>query len=221
MFSSWVTRYHLWPTSRCSSENARFWFSFRKISFSCWAHWSNCKKDFKSETIFWNTEILIFLYPSIDLIEQDENIDTFLNFASFRSASQATWEALLSERFSHIVIVAEGIPEREIREILTYNETHANIRIIWPATAGAIVGGTLRMGNSGGSLENIVASSLYQNDQSDLFPEVVVCRMKHFELFRLALMVYIQVLLCEVIGLFVQLFMILFLIMRQILKFGW
>jgi len=46
-----------------------------------------------------------------------------LNFASFRSASQATWEALLSEKFAHIVIVAEGIPEREIREIIAYNQS--------------------------------------------------------------------------------------------------
>ena len=157
----------------------------------------------KVKLFFGNTEILIPLYPNIELIENDKNIDTFLNFASFRSASQATWEALLSERFSHIVIVAEGIPEREIREIIAYNESRgcsqkqkiqerkifskwvswtgndweniasdtevcsfsehpAKILIIWPATAGAIVWGTLRMGNAGGSLENIVESGLYK-----------------------------------------------------------
>ncbi len=111
---------------------------------------------------FGSDEIRIPLYPSIAHIPKDADIDTFLNFASFRSATSVTLEALISEKFKTLVIVAEWIPEREIREIIAYNSSHANIRIIWPATAGAIVGGTLRMGNSWGSLENIIQSGLYK-----------------------------------------------------------
>jgi ATP-citrate lyase alpha-subunit len=115
-----------------------------------------------TKLFFGGEEILVPIYPSFDSIPVDASIDTCINLASFRSATEATWEAIHSERFAHIVIIAEGIPERDIREIIAYNDTHANIRIIWPATAGAIVWSTLRMGNSGGSLDNIVASGLYR-----------------------------------------------------------
>ncbi len=115
-----------------------------------------------TKLFFGANEVLIPIYPNIEQIPQDDSIDTFINLASFRSASEATWLAVKSELFQNIVIIAEGIPEREIREIIAYNDVNAKIRIIWPATAGAIVGGTLRMGNSGGSIENIIASWLYK-----------------------------------------------------------
>lgn len=115
-----------------------------------------------AKLFFGSDEIRIPLYPSIVHIPENPHIDTFLNFASFRSATAVTLEALSSGKFQTIVIVAEWIPEREVREIIAYNSSHANIRIIWPATAGAIVWWTLRMGNSWGSLENIIQSGLYK-----------------------------------------------------------
>lgn len=114
------------------------------------------------KVFFGGSEILIPTYPSVSDLPSDLECDTFLNFASFRSASEATWQALRSDRFDHIVIIAEGIPEREIREIIAYNTAlDRPKRIIGPATAGAIAAGVLRMGNSGGSLENIITSRLY------------------------------------------------------------
>lgn len=115
-----------------------------------------------TKLFFGKKEILISIYPSISDIPADPQIDTFINLASFRSATSATWEALHSGIFQHIVIIAEGIPERDIREIIAYNKSNTKIRIIGPATAGAIAAGALRMGNSGGSIENVVASKLYQ-----------------------------------------------------------
>ena len=106
--------------------------------------------------------MLIPLYPTFEHIPTNAHINTFLNFASFRSAAEATRKALESKRFQTIVIIAEGIPERDIREIIAYNEQHDRIRIIGPATAGAIAAGVLRMGNAGGSLDSIVSSRLYQ-----------------------------------------------------------
>jgi succinyl-CoA synthetase alpha subunit len=120
------------------------------------------KRSSVTKLFFGGEEILVPIYPSVADIPADLTIDTYINLASFRSATEATWEAIYSERFSHIIIIAEGIPERDIREIIAYNTAHENIRIIGPATAGAIVGGTLRMGNSGGSLDNIIASGLYK-----------------------------------------------------------
>lgn len=121
----------------------------------------NSHRSSVTKLFFGNTEILVPIYPGFDTISADSSIDTFINLASFRSATEATWLAMKSGLFQHIIIIAEGIPEREIREIIAYNDANSQIRIIGPATAGAIVGGALRMGNSGGSLENIVASGLY------------------------------------------------------------
>lgn len=122
----------------------------------------NSMRTSQIKVFFWAKEILIPVYPSLEVIPQEELFDTFLNFASFRSAPEATWQAIKSGRFQTIVIIAEWIPERDIREIIAYNENNAKIRIIWPATAGALAAGTFRMGNSGGSLENIIASKLYK-----------------------------------------------------------
>lgn len=83
-----------------------------------------------TKLFFGNTEILVSIYPSIDEIPDTDTIDTFINLASFRSATEATWKALKSQIFQNIVIIAEGIPEREIREIITYNTTHSQLRII-------------------------------------------------------------------------------------------
>ncbi len=83
-----------------------------------------------TKLFFGGDEILVPIYPSVADIPVDASIDTCINLASFRSATEATWEAIHSTRFAHIVIIAEGIPERDIREIIAYNAINANIRII-------------------------------------------------------------------------------------------
>jgi ATP-citrate lyase alpha-subunit len=122
----------------------------------------NTKKTSVTKLFFGDTEILVPVYPDISSIKKNSSIDTLINMASFRSATDATWEAIKSNFFKNIVIIAEGIPEREIREIIAYNESNSKLRIIGPATAGAIASGALRMWNSWGSLDNIVASGLYK-----------------------------------------------------------
>lgn len=107
-------------------------------------------------------ELLIPLVSEISELPDSIQGATLINFASLRSAAPITMEALISERFSTIVIVAEGIAERQVREIIAYNESHKNILIIGPATAGAIGAGRFRLGNNGGSLENILESKLYR-----------------------------------------------------------
>lgn len=108
----------------------------------------NTKKTSVTKLFFGDTEILVPVYPNIVSIKKNSSIDTLINMASFRSATDATWEAIKSNIFKNIVIIAEGIPEREIREIIAYNESNSKLRIIGPATAGAIASGSLRMGNS-------------------------------------------------------------------------
>ena len=122
----------------------------------------NASKKGYTKLFFGKDEILVSFYPSIAHLPEDRRVDTFINFASFRSASEVTWEALESGRFENIVIIAEGIPEREMREIIAANDTLYKKRIIGPATAGALAGWVIRLGNNGWSIENIIESRLYE-----------------------------------------------------------
>jgi len=60
-----------------------------------------------------------------------------------------------------IAIIAEGVPERRAREIM-YIAQQKNITIIGPATVGGIKPGCYKIGNTGGMMDNIVASKLYR-----------------------------------------------------------
>jgi len=46
-----------------------------------------------------------------------------VNFASFRSAAKATLDAMESKLFKNIVIIAEGIPERQTLQIIEKNKS--------------------------------------------------------------------------------------------------
>ena len=60
-----------------------------------------------------------------------------------------------------IAIIAEGVPERRAREIL-HVAKKKGITIIGPATVGGIKPGAYKIGNTGGMMDNIVASKLYR-----------------------------------------------------------
>lgn len=111
---------------------------------------------------FGDTEIFIPVYSRFEDIPKNPNLDTFLNFASHRSSADITLLALESGIFENIVIIAEGIPERQMRHIIALNASKYHKTIIGPATAGAIAAGAFRLGNAGGSLDSIVESRLYQ-----------------------------------------------------------
>ncbi len=84
-----------------------------------------------------------------------------INFASHRSAPDVARAAMASGRFFLQHIVAEGIPEHETR-LLIHEAKNRNVMLLGPATVGGIAAGAFRIGNTGGSLENIVASRLYR-----------------------------------------------------------
>jgi len=121
------------------------------------------KKKQSAKVFFGGKEILIPVVPSID--DLDENMqkkgNIFLNFASFRSAYESTKIALKYENIDTIVIVAEWIPEHQTRELIALAKK-AKKYIIGPATVGGLESGELRLGNTGGSLENIISSRLFQ-----------------------------------------------------------
>jgi len=111
----------------------------------------------------WGTgEILIPIYPSIEAATKaNPDVDVMVNFASFRSAYPSTKEALLNDNIRVVAVIAEGVPERKARELGHLSKKLGKI-IIGPATVGAIGSGAFKVGNTGGTLENIKEQKLYR-----------------------------------------------------------
>ena len=110
---------------------------------------------------FGNREILIPVYNTIEeAFLEHPDADTILNYASFRSAYDITKLFLDIPQVKTIYIIAEGIPE--MHSINLYNHAKAmNKTIIGPATVGGIFAGVCRIGNMGGTIENVMRSRLH------------------------------------------------------------
>merc|ERR1719230_2568255 len=84
-----------------------------------------------------------------------------VNFSSFRSAHETSIEAMNYPQIKTVTIIAEGVPEQQTRDIVKTAEAKG-VGIIGPATVGGIKPGCIRLGNTGGMLDNIVMSRLYR-----------------------------------------------------------
>jgi ATP citrate (pro-S)-lyase len=60
-----------------------------------------------------------------------------------------------------IAIIAEGVPERRAKQILSVAKERG-VLIIGPATVGGIKPGCFKIGNTGGMIDNIISSRLYR-----------------------------------------------------------
>jgi len=111
---------------------------------------------------FGKKEIFVSVYPDIDsALSEHADVDVMINFASFRSAYDTTMQALEKEQLRTIVVIAEGIPERCSRHMRAV-ALKRNKWIIGPATVGGIAAGAFKIGNTGGTIDNIVASKLHR-----------------------------------------------------------
>jgi len=113
------------------------------------------------KVFFGNKEIFIPQVNKREDLSQYPPFDTLINFASHRTAPSVIKDAMATTLFQNIFTVAEGIPEKDTREIIALNKEY-NINLIWPSVVGWIVAGALRVGNTWWSLENIMASKLYR-----------------------------------------------------------
>jgi ATP-citrate lyase alpha-subunit len=115
------------------------------------------------ETLFFGSEeILTPVYQTInEAAVKHKDASILINFASFRSAYPTTLEAINIDTIKVIVIIAEGVPEREERILGALAREKGKV-IIGPATVGGISAGKFRIGNSGGTIENIVKSKLHR-----------------------------------------------------------
>jgi len=111
---------------------------------------------------FGGKQMLIPIYSSLkDAIEKHPDTSSLINFASFRSAFDSTKEALAAATITTITIVAEGIPERQTKELIALAKQKCKA-LIGPATVGGVVAGQFRVGNAGGMNENIIHAKLYR-----------------------------------------------------------
>ncbi len=107
-------------------------------------------------------EILIPVYKYMKTAtEKHPNVDVMINFASYRSAVPSTLEAFGYPQIRTVVIIAEGVPERRMKELIAQAKKLNKI-IIGPATVGGIVAGAFKIGNTGGTIENIIESKLHR-----------------------------------------------------------
>ena len=93
---------------------------------------------------------------------KSSEVNVVVNFASCRSVYESTKEIFTySDKIKTIAIIAEGVPERRAREIL-HEAEKLKVLVIGPATVGGIKPGCFKIGNTGGMMDNIVASKLYR-----------------------------------------------------------
>jgi len=116
-----------------------------------------------SHKVFFGTkEVLLPIYGSIDdAVEKHPNTDVMINFASFRSAYASTKEALENDKIRTVVIIAEGVPENEIKELTAMSKKKGKV-IIGPATVGGVQAGAFKIGNTAGTVDNILSCKLHR-----------------------------------------------------------
>eukprot|EP01133_Synstelium_polycarpum_P012128 gene12128-14190_t len=114
------------------------------------------------KAFFGYKELVIPVYNSIaEACASCPNADVFLNFASHRSAYGSSVKALNEPTLRTIVIIAEGMPENEARSLISISKKNNKV-IIGPATVGGIQAGGFKIGNTAGTIDNILACKLYR-----------------------------------------------------------
>ncbi len=114
------------------------------------------------KAFFGKKELLLPIYPSIeDAVKAKPDADVMINFASFRSAYDSSKKALGQDSLKTIVIIAEGVPERDIRDLIRLSKEKKKC-IIGPATVGGVQAGAFKIGNTAGTVDNIIACKLHR-----------------------------------------------------------
>lgn len=114
------------------------------------------------KVFFGASEIMLPIYGSIDdATRSHPNADVFINFASQRSAYASSSLALDAASLRTIVIIAEGVPEKDTRKLIA-KAARLNKIIIGPATVGGLQAGAFKIGDTAGTAENLLACKLYR-----------------------------------------------------------
>lgn len=118
----------------------------------------NCTSKNKMIQIYWknNSIIMIPVYKEIPI--NNNEVKGIINFSSFRSAYFTSQICLQNNNIIWIAIIAEGMPELFAKKL---SLEFPNKLILGPSTIGGIIGGKLRIGNTGGTIDNILSSNLH------------------------------------------------------------
>ncbi|CAL8281843.1 unnamed protein product [Merluccius merluccius] len=118
--------------------------------------------DHKQKFYWGHKEILLPVYKNMDdAMKKHSEVEVLISFASLRSAFDSTMETMQYAQIRTIAIIAEGIPEAQTRKMIKMAD-EKGVTIIGPATVGGIKPGCFKIGNTGGMLDNILASKLYR-----------------------------------------------------------
>ena len=119
--------------------------------------------------LYWKDNLIIMIpvYKEIPSIVDGSAINLsvkgIINFASFRSAYYSSYSCLKNNNIDWIAIIAEGMPELYAKKL---SLEFPNKLILGPSTIGGIIAGNLRIGNTGGTIDNIISSNLHSNNGS-------------------------------------------------------
>eukprot|EP01138_Halocafeteria_seosinensis_P009291 gb/GECG01009495.1/.p1 GENE.gb/GECG01009495.1/~~gb/GECG01009495.1/.p1 ORF type:complete len:1123 (+),score=136.34 gb/GECG01009495.1/:1-3369(+) len=116
------------------------------------------------QKFYWGKEeFMVPVYSTTqEALEKHQDVSIFVNFASFRSAYSTSMEALEYSQIKVIAVIAEGVPEQFARRLIKLADSKG-VLVIGPATVGGIRPGCFRIGNTGGMIDNLVASKLYRS----------------------------------------------------------
>jgi succinyl-CoA synthetase alpha subunit len=90
------------------------------------------------------------MIPSIsswDEVAQFKNVDTLINLASYRTCTQVNREAIASGYFKAIFTIAEGVAERETRQLIQ-QAAKSEVRLFGPSVVGALIAGVYRISHT-------------------------------------------------------------------------
>ncbi|THU69024.1 hypothetical protein C4D60_Mb08t09990 [Musa balbisiana] len=87
--------------------------------------------------------------------------DVFINFASFRSAAASSMSALMQPTIRVVAIIAEGVPESDTKQLIAFARANNKV-LIGPATVGGIQAGAFKIGDTAGTIDNIIQCRLYR-----------------------------------------------------------
>lgn len=119
-------------------------------------------RDGLEKFFFGPKEILVPVYKSLaTAAKKHGNVDVMISFASFRSAPTSVEEAFDIPQLRTIVIIAEGVPERRMKELNAKAKKLGRV-IIGPATVGGIQAGAFKIGNTAGTIDNIIECKLHR-----------------------------------------------------------
>ncbi|GBF97148.1 ATP-citrate lyase B [Raphidocelis subcapitata] len=111
---------------------------------------------------FGSEEIAIPVYPSTtEAAKKHPTADVFVNYASFRSAFESTQEALEQATIKVVAVIAEGVPEKDTKKLIAFARANNKV-LIGPATVGGVQAGAFKIGDTAGTLDNIIACKLYR-----------------------------------------------------------